>query len=239
MKRFFGMMTALAVALLLMAPGAAQAASVTATDAGTGWPSDPLFGARARAGNNQAEAGDWELGLGKSVGVPGAFNQDGYVYGNGESNGWVLSYDGDDTLSFEFGDSDVLNYTLNGGPYGVDAVYVRAYSAYDGASLTGSVNALNGRTVGGDNSFNVGFGKADGTTKLLQITDADGPLSAFELIGDAALNWGSVAPTDEHTKIDIMATGKAVPSPSASLAGLALLGGLGLTRAGRRRRAAA
>ncbi len=184
--------------------------------------------AEFRWGNN-ANNGDWEVGVGFPTSSPGNFNQANTVWSGNES--FKLTYDGAGGLTLDFnGTSSFLSHAVD--PQGFNALAVRA-------------NGTRGDVTISNLEFNgMGFGPlvADDVISYIALTNLDldsmwmltGNINFNPVSDGSSANRGS-APGFQVKLADLPVSD--VPLPAAVWSLLAALTGLGLI--GRRRRATA
>ena len=236
---------ALTLSLGLLTAGAASAADTQTfnadTDVGVTDNSVPGFTelpfvAEWRIGN-AAIGGDHELKVGTNTGSTSAFDQDEFAWGNGQSVGFGLTYNGNSATATLGGVSTTF---VVGAPSAFDALLIRTATPIEGSKVELTNLALDGNALNGGsftNDFNNDATEANRLVKWLGVSNAGDLASGFSLTGNVALSWVGNAPTGSNLAFQVKAADgpTQVPVP-ASLALLGLgLAGLGAIAARRNR----
>lgn len=243
-----GVTVAIAAATLaagMLAGGPASAADTQTFNADTnagvsdfsvpGFTDLPFVG-KWRIGNAAAN-GDHELKVGTDTGVPGAFDQDQFAWGNGQSVGFSLDYDGNSATATLGGVSTTF---VVGAPTSFNALLIRTATPGTGTSVQLSNLALDGTTLNGGgfaNDYDTDATDPSRLIKWLGVSNAGDLASGFSLTGDVTLSWSGSAPTGSNLAFQVKAANgpTQVPMPATlALMGIGLAG-LGAATAWRRR----
>ncbi|MEM6392049.1 MAG: choice-of-anchor W domain-containing protein [Planctomycetota bacterium] len=235
--------TALATALTTAATlTAAQAsAGVATTTLGSDAEANALtaskaFAAEGRFGNNNANNGDWELGLWTPNTVA---DQSNFAWTSGSPVNFILGFNPSNNM-VTFSVTEFTSQSWNTETVfsveepDFDTLLLRTRATKNGSDITLDNLFFNGQSIPGQSaadSDDTGLG-------LLAISGID-TTEAFFLTGQLTMNWSTQdMPRGSHLAFQIKAieavpTTSVVPTPTAALAGLSALG---LLAARRRRR---
>jgi len=193
------------------------------------------YSAEGRFGNN-ALNGDWEVGinLGTGSGIDFGVVTDQFVWPNGSSVDFKLTYDGDATkkLTWNVDGVEVMTNSILGD---VNELLIRTRSGKDSSLLIDNlaIGPKGGPTQSGGGA--TAFSSGDGTVNYLRIAGFDFTQD-FELIGDATFTWAD--PNDvKGSRLAFQVKGMQVVPEASTLTMMGLgLSGLGLMAIRRSRR---
>jgi hypothetical protein len=222
---------AAAVAILTVTPslaGSVSSAQVASDAAMNDMINEKFWVAEGRFGNNNANNGDWEMGIWSPTTVT---DQAGFNWASGRELDFTLTYlAGPQQVRLTIIDSDALfqqTVTSFEEP-GFDTLFLRTRATKAGSSILLDNLELNGQAIN-DTSFASGDGDGLGILKL----GLDGMDQGLSLVGTMTMTWGQVTPRGSHLAFQIKATDSdmvVVPTPTAAAGGLLGLAGLAWRR---------